>query len=211
VHDLKPALEILISIVHDFAIEDHPFTAFFKENTLYPPLYEESEFALALIYLKMHKENLAHETLLSMFKHYHSAGVQEGYYLARAWIEKGRLSFLKEDFKTALSCFEVAEECGKNYLNEEEKLTLAIFQSHCHRSLQKLDVALHILSKALDDSSASALRNQALILRAEIYELQGKRELAFHQLEKVAQQEGEWGQWARTRLRQNYQSKFNPL
>lgn len=204
VHDLRPALEILTAIVKDFEEEGHPFTVFFKKRLFYPPLYEESEFALALVYLKMHKESLAHEALLSMLKHYHGAGVKEGYYLSRAWIEKGRLSFLKEDYKTALSCFDVAQECGKNYLNEEEKLTLAIFQSQCNRFLQRLDLALSTITKVINESVASPLRHQAMLLQAEIYELQGRRELSFKQLETVAKKEGEWGQLAREKLRQNY-------
>ena len=50
----------------------------------------------------------------------------------------------------------------------------------------------------------SPLRIKAMFLRAEIYELQGRPELAIKQLEAAARKGGEWAQKAQEKLEQVY-------
>jgi len=175
-------IELLQTIIQDFGEEAHPL----KQKTSYPLIFEESEFALAKAYLKQGKAYLAQEVFSSMLAHYEKAGIQEGAYLSHVWREQGKLAIACEDYDTALCCLEMAEECGKGHLNHDERLSLWILQSDGFRLRGEFDIAMRMLSKVINADVASPLRLDAMYLRAEIYELQGRPELAMRQLEAAA-------------------------
>ena len=60
-----------------------------------------------------------------------------------------------------------------------------------------------ILSKAINEDAVSGLRVKAMLLRAEIYQLQGRHELAQNQLEATAKKGGKWGFKAKEKLEQD--------
>ncbi len=58
-----------------------------------------------------------------------------------------------------------------------------------------------LLSKAINRNVVSSQRLRAMYLRAELYEIQGREELAKKQLEAVALKGGEWALHAKKETR----------
>ncbi len=202
--DLEKSHQLLNEIVNDFSEKNHPLATLLMQKTSYPSLFEESEYELVQCYFKQGKELRAQQRLSQMLEHYSKEGIQKGYYLSQVWSEQGRLALRCEDYETALRCFKIAEECGKGFFSDNQCLSLWICQSDAHRGLSELESAIKMLSKAINADMASLLRLKALYLRAEIYELQGRPELAIRQLEAIAKKGGEWALQAREKLRLVY-------
>ena len=112
----------------------------------------------------------------------------------------------RHEHQTALECFVAAEKAIDNpqKLNPCEKFELWIHQSTCCSLLHQSDEAMRLLSRVINDEAASPLRIQAMVLRAEIYESQGRPELALKQLEAAATKGGEWGRKAQEKLEKIY-------
>lgn len=104
--------QFLSSIIKDFSEDNHPLTALLKEKTSYPPLFEESEYYLALCFLHLDREVEAQKLFCRMLAHYEEADIRESYYLSEVWREQGKLAIRCNDFATALSCLDIADECG---------------------------------------------------------------------------------------------------
>jgi len=125
--------------------------------------------------------------------------------LMRAWYAKGALAQKLSKYELALHCFMEAEKGSEGVgLNPNEKLDLWIQQSLCYQSLNQLDHAMRILSQVINEDAISPLRIKAMYLRADIYELQGRPELAIKQLEAASRKGGEWSQKAKEKLEKNY-------
>lgn len=202
--DENLALHLLQGLVNDFSNLDHPLTSLLTQKEPYPLLFAESEFTLAQAYIKGGKQLRAQELLTKMLTHFDEAGIREGYFLSQVWGEQGKLADQCQDYATAIQCFEIAEECGKGYLSDDEKLSLWLLQSHAYRGKREYDTAMRLLSKVINTDIASPLRLKAMLYRAEVYELQGRRELAIRQLEAMAKKEGEWAFEAQEKLRLEY-------
>ncbi|MCC5832653.1 MAG: tetratricopeptide repeat protein [Chlamydiales bacterium] len=201
---LDTALHLLNSLVNDFSTPNHPLASLLTQNEPYPPTFEEAEYLLVQAYIKSGKKLRAQEGLSKMLAHFEKGGIREGYYLSQVWREQGEMAHQCEDFATAIDCFEIAEECGEGYLAEEEKLSLWLQQSHAYRGKREYDTAMRLLSKVINADTISPLRLQAMYFRAEVYELQGRRELAIRQLEAMVKKEGEWAMQAQEKLRLEY-------
>ena len=63
---------------------------------------------------------------------------------------------------------------------------------------------MKILSQVINEDAVSGLRLKAMYLRAEIYEEQGREELALKQLEALAKKGGEWSLKAKEKLEKDY-------
>ena len=85
-------------------------------------------------------------------------------------------------------------------LSPDQKLDLWIQRSLCYKELGQLDQAMKLLSDAVNDEAISGMRVKAMYLRAEVYEQQGRPELALKQLEAVSKKGGEWGKMAQDKL-----------
>ncbi|NGX55281.1 MAG: hypothetical protein KR126chlam2_00912 [Chlamydiae bacterium] len=201
---IPTAIEMLEAIVNDFRQKDHPLTAPLMKESDFPSLFEESEFALAQAYLQFDQEYKAQETLSSMLSHYASANINQGYYLSHVWLEQAKLAGRCNDEETALRCIVMAQESGKGYLSIDQGLNLWILQSECYRNKGQLNQAMRMLSQVINEDVVSSLRLKAMFLRAEIYELQGREELAMRQLEATAKKGGEWADLATEKLRSDY-------
>jgi len=202
--DLSECEQLLLALIGEFSQKEHPLTSLLKQNCSYPPLFEEGEFKLAQCYLKQGKNFLAQKIFSQMLTHYSTAGIQESPLLSLAWQEMGRLSLKCEDYETALNCFVLSQECGTRFFSDEQKLTLWLLQSDAFRGKKEYDTAMRLLSRAINEETASPLRLKAMYLRAEIYELEGRPELAVRQLEATAKKGGEWAHKAQEKLRVNY-------
>lgn len=172
----------------------------------YPKIWAEAELKLAQV-LKDNKCPEEAETILNdSLKHYHDAQTTKAYGLMTVWAEKGKLAQMKNEPEAALQAFINAEMATHEHaeLSPDEKLDLWIQQSICHQELNQLDEAMLLLSRVINDDVISPLRVKAMFLRAEIYELQGRPELAIKQLESAARKGGEWAQKSQEKLEKVY-------
>lgn len=202
---LEYAMSVLQGIIDDFNTPDHPFTQLQIKEEPYPRIQEESEYGLAITYLKANQEAPAEEVFNRMLEKYESAKITRGYFLSRVWYEKGLLAFNDKHYDRAISFFSNAEDAGKGkVLNTEQKLELWIQQSLCYQAMNQLDKAMLTLSKVINEDAVSSLRLKAMVLRAEIYEKQGRFELARKQLETTAKKGGPWALKAKEKLEKDY-------
>ena len=101
---------------------------------------------------------------------------------------------------------ELFAQAEKTVLNAKSELLLdiSIEKSNYYVKKGELDKAMMLLSQVINRDSASQLRLKAMLLRAEIYELQKRRDLAIKQLEACQKKGGEWGQEAKRKLKEMY-------
>ncbi len=174
-------------------------------DQIYPRILQESEFWLAQTYCKKGKQeqaNLLYDQLIHDSK---QAGMEHGYLVSRACYEKGCLAQQSQDYTQALSYFLAAEQANAtNFLSPDQKLDLWIQQSQCYKELKQFDEAMLLLSKVVNDEAISSLRVKAMYLRADLYALQGRPELALKQLEATSRKGGEWSKKAKEKLEQDY-------
>ncbi len=171
----------------------------------YPKIWAEAEFQLAKTYEEKNEWQAAESILNDSLEHYRQAQANQGYGLMRVWYEKGKLAQRQSNAQVALQCFLEAEKASEWLsLSPNEKLDLWIQQSLCHQALKQLDDSMQLLSRVINDDVISPLRIKAMFLRAEIYELQGRPELAIRQLESAARKGGEWAQKAQEKLEEVY-------
>lgn len=202
---LNGAADDLEIITMDFRTPEHKLTSRLLEADAYPRIYEESQFALAQVYLKKQQEDNAEKILSEMLNQYKSLEVASGYYLSRTWYELALITMNKGKFETALHRFDQAEYAGRNaILTVEQKLDLWIQKSHCYRNLKQTNMAMLMLSHVINENATSSLRIKAMVLRADLYALQGRHELAIKQLEAASRKGGEWAQEAKEKLRKEY-------
>lgn len=172
----------------------------------YPKIWAEAELYLAKTYEEKNKLKESEEILNSSLEHFLKAQITQGYGLMRTWYTKGKIARRRENDKLALQCFLEAEKSMQNNpgLSPNEKIDLWIQQSFCHQALKDYDQAMRLLSRVINEDAISPLRIKAMFLRAEIYEMQGRPELALKQLEAAARKGGEWAQKAKEKLETVY-------
>jgi len=87
---------------------------------------------------------------------------------------------------------------------QELLLEVRIAKSECLKEMERYDDAMVVLSRVINDNIASSLRLKAMFLRAEMYSLKKRHDLAIKQLEACAKKGGEWGKKAREKLENEY-------
>lgn len=202
---LEWAADAFKEVINDFEQADHPLSSVLFASQVYPRIFEECEYGLAQVYLHAKDEQKAEEVLSTMLERYVATKKKEGYYLSRVWYEQGRIAMRRQEYELSLKFFKRAEETGKSrLLSSEQRLDLWIQQSHSHRELKNYDDAMLMLSKVINEDVVSPLRLKAMFLRAEIYEIQGRHELAVRQLEASAEKGGFWANKAKEKLEKDY-------
>lgn len=167
----------------------------------------EEETALLLVqgYLDQANNNAASSILAEILEKYHLSKTTRGYYLSRAWYQRGILAMKQEDPLFAEQCFQRAEDAAKGkILSTDELLDLWIQQSISFQEQGKTDEAMLILSKVINYDAVSAERLRAMYLRANIYESQGRKDLARRQLQATASKGGPWSLKAKEKLDKYY-------
>lgn len=163
-------------------------------------LLEENEFWLAQTYLKVDNDSAAETQFNKVIE-------EHGKLVARAWYEKGLIHFRRQNYQQALEAFSSAEKLAaesKGLLSEEQLLEVWIQQGLSYQQLGKSDEAMKLFSKVVNAEVISGLRLKAMFLRAELYEQQGRHELARKQLDAVVKKGGKWAEHAQHKLEQNY-------
>lgn len=202
---LDYAQELLKTIADEFKEKDHPIAHFIKQKQIYPAIEEESDYWLSKAYILGGKQNEATQTLHDMVERFEEANISRGYYLARAWFELGSLSLQKQEYRSAMTFFEKADEAGRGgILSTDEQLSLWIEKSQCSRGMLDFDSAIRILTQVTNENVISNLRLKAMFLRSELYALQNRPELERNQLKALAKKGGEWAQKARETLETKY-------
>ena len=179
-----------------------------KKDPLIPidsSIFNETSFGLALTLIKQGSDSEAEIILSNLIESYKNVSLSKSYYLARAFDERGKLAFKKEQYASALKFFKQAEEASKgNLFNTDQRLNLLIQQSYCYRQLKNFDDALLILSRVVNSDAVSSLRMKAMFLRSEVYESQGRMELARKQLESIVKTGGNFADQAKQKLESHY-------
>ncbi len=126
-------------------------------------------------------------------------------YLSRVWGDLAHIAMRRSEPTLALKYLQHASEAdaGKA-LSTDQRLGLWISQSACYRALQQYDHAMRMLSKVINSDAISSLRIKAMFLRAEVYELQDRPELAAKQLDACRNKGGAWAVRAQTKLNNEY-------
>lgn len=208
---LEYAEDVFKQVIRDFNISNHALTKLLLKQEPYPRLWEESDFWLAHTLIQKGDDNDANNILGSMIEKYRLTGKEKGYYPSRVWYEKGIIAMRSRDFLEALKCLGHAEKASEgNVLSTDQKLDLWIQQSLCYKEQKKFDQAMLLLSQVINDDAISGLRLKAMYLRAEIYELQGRQELALKQWDATAKRGGEWGQKAKELLKIKLKDSGSP-
>ncbi len=201
---LEQAITAYREMVQQFQEENHPIAGLFYQESLYPELLEEAEFGLAKALIRNFKLLEGEQKLNAMIEKYHRAGIEKNYYYSRAWYELSLISMAKEEYQEALDYLARAELSADDRMTSDQIIDLGIQQSLCYRCLNQLDMAMLSLSKIINEGIVSNLRVKAMYLRAEIYELQGRQELAQRQLEAASKKGGEWARMSQDRLIAEY-------
>jgi tetratricopeptide (TPR) repeat protein len=198
---LKNCEGILLCIRNEMTDPQNPKSRALIGQKGYDYLQEETGFLLIKCLIKGGNEVEAEKLIGQLLERYQSTKITRGYYLSRTWYEQGKIAQNRNDPLFALQCFKLAEEAGKGkILSSDELLDLWIQQSFCYQSLGNGDEAMLILSHIINYDAVSSLRLKAMFLRAEIYEQQGRFELAKKQLESIAKKGGEWALKAQSKL-----------
>lgn len=204
---LEYAEGVFKQLIHKFTtLDSHAMESLIDPSSPYPKIWAEAELKLAETYEEKNCWKEAEAVLDESLEHYRNVKIAQSHGLMRVWVKKGKLAQRRVDHQGALRCFIEAENATHKYqgLSPNEKLNLWIQQSLCYKALNQLDNAMRLLSQVINDDVISPLRVKAMYLRAEIYECQGRPELALKQLEATAHKGGEWSQKAKERLEQIY-------
>lgn len=174
---------------------------------LYPRIWAEAEYNLAQIYEEKKNWSSAELVLNRSLEHYRRSQQVNELGIMRVWIEKGNIAQQQKEYSLALQYYQEAETSNPTYLgiHPNEKLDFWIQQSMCYKESKQLEESMKLLSQVINDDVISPRRVKAMFLRAEIYELQGRTELAKKQLKATAFQGGEWAMKAQEQLEQLYE------
>lgn len=176
-----------------------------ETNSLIEEIKEESRYGLAKTYLESENFIEAEAYLHQIIDYYKKAKVTKGYYLSRAWYDLATIAIQSENYPQAVSYLNLAKESARGrVLSTNQTVDLWLQMGLCHKEMKDYDQAMLYLTKAINEDAVSGLRIKAMYVRAEIYELQGRFELARKQLEATSHKGGEWAKKAKEILKDKY-------
>lgn len=161
---------------------------------------DEPLYYTALILWHKGKPQEAKKGFLELAKSY------EDYYRSKSLYQLGMIEKELKNYPAAIEFFDLALQ-NRQPLSIDEILDAMIEKSEAFRANHDLDSAMLQLSSVVDYQAASSLRLKAMYLRAEIYQLQGRPNLAKKQLESLSLIGGSKDPWAlkaKDLLRQDY-------
>lgn len=202
---LDYAEELFRVLIAEFEKDGGTLCKEISKDSTYCPLEEESSYELGTVLLLQGKTEEAEALYVKMLEKYNKLKITKGYYLSRALFQLGNIAMEEKQFPLAAEYFSRSEGASKGkLLTTEQKLDLLIRKSEAYKQMQDYDKAMIILSQIINENVVSGLRLKAMFLRAEIYELQGRKELAYKQLKATANKGGEWAKRAREKLEAEY-------
>lgn len=202
---LQYAQELFMQINREMVDSNHPIASYLTKAHVFPKVQQESLYYLTQSYIKSGNTKAAERAIEQILAKYTSLGITKNYILSCIHYEKGMMLMREGKYEVALEAFRQAEQSDQgSFLSVNQKLDLWIQQSMCYKALYQTDQAMLILSKVINDNTVSSLRVKAMFLRAEVYALQGRHELARKQLEATAKKGGEWAIKAKNKLDEEY-------
>ncbi len=164
-------------------------------------LVSQAKLSLGLAHGQKGSLALSEKILKELIENYHHLNTFKDPLLEKAFYELSQIAIAKGSLKEALEHLEQAELASIVQSQNEE---LALQQSYCYRLLGQYEQAEIYLSKVINNGRNSKFQAKAMYLRAEIYKLQGKKDLAVKQLEMIASQNNEWARLAQAKLVKDY-------
>jgi tetratricopeptide (TPR) repeat protein len=199
------AIYLLNKIIDLFLIENNVLTKSLKSLYAYPRVLEECQYLLAKMYYSTASFELCHKTLDDMVARYSKLNIQKSYYQTLTYFELGKLHAKLINHEKALEYFKLADDNSSNQIvSKEMKLKIWTESSNSARYLGRFDEAMLYLSFVINENISSSTRIQAMLLRSELYAIQGRHELAIKQLEAVSKNGGEFALIAKEILKENY-------
>ncbi len=171
-------------------------------------LHIQASYYLAVVYDLQEKAHLSRKQLENIVECQVKTNAV-GAFFAKAYLMLGAYECAREHFTEALLLLAKAEAVRGS--DQELLLQIWIATASCYKKMGQLDKAMTMLSRVINENIASSLRIQAMLHRAEIYELHGRRDLAIKQLEAAARKGGEWSVEAQKKLAQNYGYQHNTI
>lgn len=127
--------------------------------------------------------------------------------LAKLYLEKGKLLYRQNLSVESLRTLALAEKFAPHLaFTADEELSLQIAKALCYKELKEYDQAMLTLSDVINSDLASSLRIKAMVMRALIYEMQERPELARRQFETAFLKGGEWAE----KEKESWIKEFNP-
>lgn len=201
---LEYAVEMFQTLSAELKDPNHPFGSLVTQGESFSPILEETSYHLAICYIHLCDNNRALNTLEEMLVRYRRAKITKGYYLSHVFYQQGLIAIQSQQYYAALQFFEQSEQSAKGFVTTEERLELWLQRSSCYQKLGELNSAMLELSKVINEDAISSKRLEAMFLRAQIYELQGRFELAQKQLSALSQKGGLWALKAKEKLEREY-------
>lgn len=203
--DHKTSIGLLKQVYEECRTNDRPFNVAYGNEEQKERIEEEVAYLLVQAYLEQQNDQAAAAILAEVLEKYHLTKTTRGYYLSRSWYQKGILAMRQGDPLFAGQCFKHAEDAAKGkVLSTDELLDLWIQQSVSFQEQGKMDEAMLVLSRVINHDAVSSERLRAMYLRAEIYESQGRVDLARRQLQATASKGGPWSLKAKEKLDKYY-------
>lgn len=173
------------------------------EEFSYPELLEKIDLALAFAWIKTMNFELGEQKLHEM-KNLYTRSKVKGSHSFQVFLELGRIAMAKQDFLGAIELFDqITQPQSEGDL--EDYIEIHIQKSLCYKALGEFDNAIMVLSNLINEFSEEKHAVKAMFIRAELYELQGRREMAQKQLQVAAKKEGEWAKMSKDRLMALYE------
>lgn len=191
--DVRTTCDSLKQSISQLPVEERPHL-----------LWHKGAFLKSRALLLQGNESQAREELTNLLEYSANTGFEKSEPLVLALIELAEMRAREEDYDVAFLMLNKALTLQTESTNEELLLQILVAKSQLHRKIGELDKAMMLLSSVINEESASSLRIQAMFLRSEIYELKGRRDLAFRQLQTTAKKGGEWGARAAKKLEEKY-------
>lgn len=118
--------------------------------------------------------------------------------------ELARLHIKEGSYGKAATLLDMAEEIHTHNPQKTFLLQVWIVKSELAEKQKDISGAMKLLSKVINDDSASSLRLEAMFLRGELYEKKGRRDLARKQFTACTKKGGEWANRAKKKLEVEY-------
>lgn len=141
---------------------------------------------------KQQKGLLLLENLSSFFSS------QETFFLFKLCMQKGKIEQQLNHFSEAAKSYEKASQIFG--ISSEQQLKAWIKEGLCFQSLKEYEKAMTLFSQVINQNVVSPRRIDAMFLRADLYEIQGRHALAIKQWEAIAKKGGDRAQEAKIKL-----------
>ena len=174
------------------------------DDRFYYSLWQESSRLRYSAFLLAGEQSRAREELVNLIDYAKKWNFLQTDAAVFGICELATLHMQLREFAEAESLLTMAEAAHAENENRVPLLQIWITKSALCRKKQKLDEAMTLLSKVINDDCVSSLRVQAMYLRSELYEQKGRRDLALKQLEACSSKGGAWAEAAKRKLEVQY-------